>query len=61
MIEPTSTDIGRQVIYRDPGGGKIEEGYITSFNTDYVFVRYGGCTSAATRREALEWSHIDSA
>lgn len=58
MIEPTQTDIGRSVIYRDFGGrGKIEEGVITSFNDHYVFVRYCGETSAATSREDLEWSH----
>lgn len=63
MIHPTTTDIGRRVIYRDWCGGnlrgaKIEEGVITSFNDSYVFVRYGtGCTSAATSRDDLEWSH----
>ena len=34
MIEPTTNDIGRAVIYtgnRYPGG-KLEEGVITSFN-----------------------------
>lgn len=57
-IEPRPEDIGRRVIYRDMGGrGKIEEGTITSFNDGYVFVRYGGDTSAATSRGDLEWSH----
>lgn len=57
MIDPIHADLGRRVIYRDLGGrGKIEEGYITSFTRDHVFVRYSGCTSAATRREDLEWS-----
>jgi hypothetical protein len=57
MIKPTVEDVGRMVIYRDMGAGKIEEGAITSFNDHYVFVRYRGITSAATRREDLEWSN----
>jgi hypothetical protein len=59
MIEPTESDIGRKVIYRDLNGrGKIEEGTITLFNDQRVFVRYTtGSTSAATRRGDLEWSH----
>lgn len=57
MINPAEADIGRKVIYRDLGGrGTIEEGVITSFNAHYVFVRYGGETSAATCRGDLEWS-----
>lgn len=59
MINPTSADVGRKVVYRERGdfpGHKVEEGVITSFNDHCVFVRYGsGCTSAATRREDLEW------
>jgi hypothetical protein len=58
MIEPTSTDIGRSVIYtgnRYPGG-KLEEGVITSFNIVMVFVRYGADKhSKATARADLEW------
>ncbi len=59
MIEPTETDIGRMVIYRNLGGhGKIEEGVISSFTDNYVFVRYGmGPTAAATRHKDLEWSY----
>jgi hypothetical protein len=58
MIEPSQSDIGRKVIYRDLSGKKIDEGEITSFTDAYVFVRYGtGSTSAATRRDDLEWSH----
>jgi hypothetical protein len=59
MINPTADDIGRSVIYREPGdfpGRKVEAGVITSVNEKYVFVRYGGVTSAATRREDLEWA-----
>ncbi len=57
MLDPIAADIGRRVIYRDPRGQKIEEGIITSFNPQYVFVRYGRANiSAATRREDLEWS-----
>jgi hypothetical protein len=58
MIEATERDIGRQVIYRDRSGYKVEEGIITSMNEQYVFVRYGSETiSKATRPKDLEWSH----
>jgi hypothetical protein len=33
MINPKPADIGRKVVYRDPGGWKVEEGVITSFNS----------------------------
>ncbi len=36
----TEKDMGRKVIYSD-GCRKPEEGVITSWNTTYVFVRYG--------------------
>ncbi len=58
MIEPTQSDIGREVVYtgnRYPGG-KLEEGVITSFNAHWVFVRYGtDYGSKATSRADLEW------
>ena len=61
MLTPdvTNADIGRRVIYTEPTDHphrKIETGIISSFNPDYVFVRYRGITSAATRRECLEWA-----
>lgn len=59
MLTPdvTDRDIGRVVIYRDRSGYRApEEGVISSFTPDYVFVRYLGSTSAATRREDLEWA-----
>jgi len=58
MLTPdvTDRDIGRVVIYRDQSGFKVEEGVISSFSPAYVFVRYLGSTSAATRREDLEWA-----
>lgn len=56
MLTPdvTDRDIGRVVVYRNRFG--TEEGVISSFNPSYVFVRYLGTTSAATRREDLEWA-----
>src|SRR6266852_2365640 len=58
MIEPTTSDIGRGVIYtgnRYPGG-KLEEGVITAFNDYRVFVRYGAdFHSKATSRPDLDW------
>lgn len=58
MIEPTSKDIGRRVVYtgnRYPGG-KPEEGVITSFNAVTVFVRYSPSSDGiGTSRQDLEW------
>jgi hypothetical protein len=57
MIEPSDTDIGRKVVYRDQSGHVVEEGVITSFNDTCVFVRYGSDVhSKGTRREDLEWT-----
>ncbi len=60
MIEPTQSDIGREVIYtgnRYPGG-KPEAGVITSFNSYCIFVRYGHDKhSKGTNRLDLEWAH----
>ena len=58
MIEPTEDDIGRAVLYtgnRYPGG-KLKEGFITSFNDYRVFVRYGANKhSKGTARIDLDW------
>ncbi len=51
-------DVGRAVIYRSPGGDKIEEGCVSSWNYVFIFVRYGiGPQAAATDPKDLEWSH----
>jgi hypothetical protein len=56
VINPTKNDIGRKVVYR-MSPIAIDEGVITSFNDAFVFVRYGAnTTSAATKREHLEWT-----
>lgn len=56
MINPTPDDIGRGVVYRAVPGFAPEQGIITSFNDDWVFVNYGSETyGVATRREDLEW------
>lgn len=59
MIKPTPNDIDRLVLYtgnRYPGG-KIEEGVITSFNANTVFVRYGVDKHAkGTSPQDLEWA-----
>jgi len=56
MINPGEKDIGRAVRYTAPHGAQ-EYGTVTSFNSSFVFVRYGiGDTSAATKREHLEWN-----
>jgi hypothetical protein len=59
MIDPTEADIGRSVLYRrSPRHIEPEDrGVITSFNSSYVFVRYGDdFNSRATRREDLDWT-----
>lgn len=55
MINPTKEDIGKSVVYI-VALRKYEYGIITSFNNQYVFVKYTGDNySKATRREDLEW------
>lgn len=60
MIDPTEDDIGRSVIYRG-GAGEIEEGVITSFNSEFVFVRYKkqhpSAPGQATDRRSLSFAH----
>ena len=64
MINPTEKDIGRAVVYL----GRVRmtkwlDGVISSFNDEYVFVRYTGqhpsADGQATRREDLKWMLID--
>ena len=56
MIEPTKDDIGRKVFYSD-FKGDLEHGVISSFNDDYIFVKYEGrYNTQATSREDLSWS-----
>lgn len=56
-ISPTKSDIGRKVVYRHYKGAAPEEGVITSFNHNYVFVRYGAdAHSKATDPADLEWA-----
>ena len=53
--QPTEKDIGRRVVYT-PLRGPKERGVITSFNSMFVFVRYGDETiSKATDRIDLTW------
>lgn len=48
-------DIGRKVLYRT-SHGDIEEGVVTSFNSAYVFVRFGADVhSKACAPKDLEW------
>lgn len=50
MINPTEKDIGRYVVYCSKYGPK-EDGVITSFNDDVVFVRYQKQHPSAQREE----------
>lgn len=59
MIEPTKDDIGRRVVYTGDHLKGVEEGVITSFNDNYVFVRYDAnhhINGTATYRRNLEWA-----
>jgi hypothetical protein len=40
MLDPQESDIGRKVLYRTRHDD-IEEGVLVSFNSAYVFIRYG--------------------
>lgn len=63
MIEPTSEDIGRAVVYwpeprrRNKQTAYREKGAINSFNHMTVFVKYSidGDTNQATNRRDLDW------
>ena len=58
MIEPTLKDIRRRVIYKpDPDSTeRMEAGVISSFNDDWVFVRYDDDGHPkATARVNLYW------
>ena len=59
MIQIEDRDIGRRVEYT-PAHGPSEIGEVTSFNDQWVFVKYGvgNITSKATRREDLKWSDV---
>lgn len=58
-VEPQPGDEGRFVIYH-PGTGEREVGVISSWNHEYVFVRYGRISngSKATPRHMLEWGSV---
>jgi len=58
MIEPTTDDVGRRVVYRPTwhAEARAEPGVITSISEAFVFVRYGlSGPGVATRREDLFW------
>ena len=53
----TDADVGRAVSYRPYVEHAAEEGVITSWNKEFIFVRYGTKTnSQATHPWALSWS-----
>jgi hypothetical protein len=62
MISLTVKDIGRRVIYTFPGKEVIEEGVVTRFNKDYVFVKYNDneWEIKATSRCDLKWGAMTS-
>lgn len=59
-VWPEVHDIGRGVVYVPHPGAQAQDGVITGFNDDYVFVRYStqhpGALGQATRREDLRWA-----
>lgn len=53
----TDADIGRKIIYHSRHNDVKEEGVITSFNDNYVFVRFGSdLNSKACHRLDLEYA-----
>ena len=57
----TPRDVGRAVVYRSPGGDEVEDGYISSWGTVFIFVRYGPSPqAAATDPKCLEWRTHDA-
>ena len=55
MINPTASDVGRRVVYTMPHG-EVKSGIVSSWNDEWVFVRYTtGDTAAATHRKDLNW------
>lgn len=56
MIDAMKEDIGRKVLYRG-WGGEIEEGVLASFNSEYLFIRFGTnlTPQACDNDERIEW------
>ena len=59
----TQKDIGRAVLYTAPfPGSEPEEGVITSYNSNYIFVKFGKqITSKACRYQNLTFAHKEEA
>jgi hypothetical protein len=56
--ELTQSDVGATVLY--VASGVVEFGKISSWNDQYVFVKYGeGDTAAATKPCDLRWERTD--
>jgi hypothetical protein len=56
MIVTTPDDIGRRVIYQPTNQSILEYGEITSYNNNYVFVKFEYTTHGiACLRENLEY------
>jgi hypothetical protein len=57
--EISKADINRSVLYTAPFPGSAQErGVVTSYNSNYVFVRFGNeLHSKACRYQNLEWEH----
>ena len=55
-LADAADNIGRAVVYQSHPAAPVEQGYITSVNHRYVFVRYGSdSTGKATRPDDLRW------
>jgi hypothetical protein len=59
ITQITKKDIGRMVLYTAPfPGSEPEEGVITSYNSSYIFVKFGKqITSKACRYQNLDFAH----
>lgn len=52
----TPEDIGRPVVYRDPGSRRVEQGVLSSFREDgEIFVRFKGPGGERCPPERLSW------
>jgi len=62
MIDPktlTPEDVGREVVYQ-PRHAQREYGSLTSWNDEFVFVRFRGPTGEACRPQDVSFAHEEN-
>lgn len=62
MINPTSDDVGRRVVYFGVFDDQLLPAYgeLTSIGNQHVFVRFGESEPMTMLREDLEWSDVNA-